>query len=123
MLSLHRDLFIGLPGELFMGMMALLFVVAIVSGVVAYGPFMRRLKFGTVRNERSSRLRWLDLHNLLGLVTPAWALVVVWALIDFVTIVVLDSGLYLWLSRRPSPLHCLDDIDQDGKARLTQPAG
>ena len=76
MLSLHRDLYAGLPGELFMGLMAVLFVLAIVSGVVIYGPFMRRLEFGTVRANRSTRLRWLDLHNLIGVTTLAWALVV-----------------------------------------------
>ena len=37
---------------------------------------MRKLDFGTVRRERSSRLKWLDLHNLLGVVTLVWALVV-----------------------------------------------
>lgn len=41
-----------------------------------YGPFMRKLPFGTVRRERSARLKWLDLHNLLGIVTLVWALVV-----------------------------------------------
>lgn len=76
MLKLHTDLFAGLPGELFMGFMALLFVAAIVSGGVLYGPFMRKLSFGTVRADRSTRLRWLDLHNLIGVVTLAWALVV-----------------------------------------------
>jgi len=76
MIRLHVDLFAGLPGELFMGAMALLFVAAIVSGVVLYGSFTRKLSFGTVRAERSRRARWLDLHNLLGVVTLAWALVV-----------------------------------------------
>ncbi|QOZ12273.1 PepSY domain-containing protein [Bradyrhizobium sp. CCBAU 51765] len=76
MLTLHRDLFAGLPGELFLGAMALLFIVAIVSGIAIYGPFMRKLDFGTVRAARSPRLRWLDLHNLLGVVTLGWALVV-----------------------------------------------
>lgn len=76
MYSLHTDLFAGLPGELFLGLMGLLFVVAIVSGVVLYGPFMRKLKFGTVRTNRTRRLKWLDLHNLLGIVTGAWMLVV-----------------------------------------------
>jgi uncharacterized iron-regulated membrane protein len=73
---LHVDLFVGLPATLFLGVMTLLFVLAIVSGVVIYGPFMRKLDFGTVRTGRSSRLKWLDLHNLLGVVTAAWALVV-----------------------------------------------
>jgi uncharacterized iron-regulated membrane protein len=76
MLSLHRDLFAGLPGELFMGLMALLFIAAIVSGVVLYAPFTRRLDFGTVRTDRSPRLKWLDLHNLTGIVLLAWTLVV-----------------------------------------------
>jgi len=76
MLRLHMDMFAGLPGALFMGSMGLLFVIAIVSGAVLYGPFMKKLDFGTVRVERGRRLKWLDLHNLLGIVTLAWALVV-----------------------------------------------
>ncbi|WBO23892.1 PepSY-associated TM helix domain-containing protein [Sphingomonas abietis] len=73
---LHSDLFAGLPGELLLGTMGLLFVTAIVSGVVLYGPFTRRLDFGIVRTGRSRRLRWLDLHNLLGVVTLAWTVIV-----------------------------------------------
>ncbi len=76
MLALHVDLFAGLAGELFLGFMGLLFCVAIVSGVVLYGPFMKKLEFGTVRATRSTRLKWLDLHNLLGIVTLVWAFVV-----------------------------------------------
>jgi uncharacterized iron-regulated membrane protein len=37
---------------------------------------MRRLDFGAVRSSHSSRLRWLDLHNLMGIVVMAWLLVV-----------------------------------------------
>jgi uncharacterized iron-regulated membrane protein len=76
MLALHTDLFAGLPGELFLGLMGSLFVASIVSGVVLYGPFMKKLPFGTVRTDRARRLKWLDLHNLLGAVTLAWTLVV-----------------------------------------------
>ncbi len=49
MAGLHEDLFIELPGELFLGFMAMLFVASIISGIVLYGPFMRKLEFGTVR--------------------------------------------------------------------------
>jgi uncharacterized iron-regulated membrane protein len=73
---LHVDLFAGLPGTLFLGFMGLLLVVAIVSGVVLYGPFMRKLDFGTVRRNASPRVKWLDLHNMLGIVTLVWASVV-----------------------------------------------
>lgn len=73
---LHVDLFSGEPGRLFLGAMGLLLVISLVSGTVLYAPFMRRVPFGTVRDGRSSSLRWLDLHDLLGIVTLVWALVV-----------------------------------------------
>ncbi len=66
----------ALPGMLFLGAMGLLLIEAIVSGVVLYAPFMRRLPFGTVRASKAARTRWLDYHNLLGVVTVAWVLVV-----------------------------------------------
>jgi uncharacterized iron-regulated membrane protein len=72
---LHTDMYAGLPGKLFLGLMGILFVVAIISGIVLYPPWMRRLDFGTVRN-RGRLLRWLDVHNLVGVVTIVWALVV-----------------------------------------------
>jgi len=70
-LTLHKDMFSGLPGELFLGAMGVVLVLSIVSGVVIYAPFTRRIDFGTIRH-RSRRLRWLDLHNLLGIVTVVW---------------------------------------------------
>jgi uncharacterized iron-regulated membrane protein len=76
MFHLHVDLYAGIWGKLFLGAMGLLLIVAIVSGVVLYAPFMRKLEFGTVRRARTTRLKWLDLHNLLGIVTLVWALVV-----------------------------------------------
>jgi uncharacterized iron-regulated membrane protein len=75
-LELHAEMFLGVGGGLFLGAMGLLLVAAIVSGIVLYAPFMRRLDFGTVRKDRLPRIRWLDLHNLLGIVTLAWLLVV-----------------------------------------------
>lgn len=76
LLELHIDMFLGLPGMLFLGAMGFLFVVAIVSGVVLYAPFMRKLDFGTLRTSRSTRVKWLDYHNLLGVVGLAWMTVV-----------------------------------------------
>ncbi|WP_347902386.1 PepSY-associated TM helix domain-containing protein [Pseudomonas purpurea] len=75
-LRLHVDMFAGLAGKLLLAFMGILFVVAIVSGTVLYLPFMRRQTFATVRHDKSTRLRWLDLHNLIGVVTLTWALVV-----------------------------------------------
>lgn len=76
MVKLHTDLFAGLAGTLFLGFMGLLFVASIVSGIVVYGPLMKKLPFGTVRRERSARLKWLDVHNVLGMATVSWAIVV-----------------------------------------------
>ena len=76
MLRLHVDMYAGLPGKLLLAFMGLLFALAIISGVVLYAPFMRRLDFATVRPNKSIRVRWLDLHNLIGVVTLTWAFVV-----------------------------------------------
>jgi uncharacterized iron-regulated membrane protein len=75
-LKLHTDMFMGLPGKLFLGGMGLLFLISIISGVVLYWPFARRLEFGTLRQGKSNRILWLDWHNLLGVLTVVWAFVV-----------------------------------------------
>ncbi|MDM8010060.1 MAG: PepSY domain-containing protein [Parasphingorhabdus sp.] len=76
LLQLHTDMFLGLPGMLFLAVIGILFTAALISGIVLYAPFMRKLDFGTVRVSRSPRLKWLDYHNLLGIVALAWMLVV-----------------------------------------------
>lgn len=76
LLQLHTDMFLGLAGMLFLGGMGVLFIVATVSGIILYAPFMRKLAFGTLRTSRSARLKWLDYHNLVGVVALAWTIVV-----------------------------------------------
>lgn len=76
LLRLHTDLYAGLAGYLFLGAMGLLFVASTVSGVVLYAPFMKKQPFGVFRTDRSRRLAWLDLHNLLGVATVVWVLTV-----------------------------------------------
>jgi uncharacterized iron-regulated membrane protein len=44
LLKLHVDMFAGLAGKLFLGAMGVSFVVAIVSGVVVYLPFWKKVK-------------------------------------------------------------------------------
>lgn len=73
--SLHVDLFAGQRGELFLGVMGVVFLASLVSGVVLYAPFLRHRPFGSVRRSKP-RSAWLDLHNLLGIATLVWALVV-----------------------------------------------
>jgi uncharacterized iron-regulated membrane protein len=76
MLKLHTDMFAGLPGKLFLGLMGILFCIAVISGVVVYAPSMRKQKFGVYRAERPRVVRWLDLHNLAGILLVVWTLVV-----------------------------------------------
>lgn len=76
MYYLHVEMLAGIPGKLFLGLMGVLFFIAIVSGVVLYGPIMKKYDFGMIRTQKSKRLKWLDLHNLLGIVTLVWASVV-----------------------------------------------
>ena len=75
-LQLHTDMFLGLPGMFFLGFMGVLFTLSVISGVVLYAPFMAKLDFGTVRRDKSARIKWLDYHNLLGVVATGWLLVV-----------------------------------------------
>lgn len=75
-LTLHSQLFLGPWGPLVLGVPAVLFLVALVSGAVIYAPFARRRPFGHVRLDRSRATKWLDLHNVVGVALVAWALVV-----------------------------------------------
>jgi uncharacterized iron-regulated membrane protein len=76
LLELHSSLLLGLPGEMVMALVGLVFLVSLISGAVVYAPFMRKLAFGTVRKARSARLKWLDTHNMVGIVALAWVAVV-----------------------------------------------
>lgn len=73
--DLHTELLLDDEGMLFLCVIGLCFIASIVSGVVIYGPFMRRVDFAEVRT-RSRKLYWLDIHNLGGIVIVAWLLVV-----------------------------------------------
>lgn len=75
-IRLHIDMFAGLPGTLFLGAMGVVLVASIVSGVVIYGPYMQKLAFGVIRRRRTSRILWLDVHNLLGMLTLGWFTIV-----------------------------------------------
>jgi uncharacterized iron-regulated membrane protein len=74
-LRLHTDLLAGQTGSWILVCVGLLFLVSVVSGIVVYGPFMRKLEFGSIRRN-STRAKWLDLHNLLGIAITLWLLVV-----------------------------------------------
>lgn len=72
LLDLHASLLMGLPGMFFLGFMGVVFMFSLISGVVVYAPFMRKIAFGTVRKTRSTRVKWLDTHNMVGIITLGW---------------------------------------------------
>ena len=73
--ALHTELLAGGAGEMVLAAVALCFLASLVSGVVLYAPFAAGRAFGAVR--RTGRVpRWLDLHNVIGIVLAAWLLVV-----------------------------------------------
>lgn len=72
MLRLHAELLAGPVGRLVLGVLGLCMLVSIGTGVVAYGPIMRRFRFGLLRTGRSPRMFLADLHKLLGAATLGW---------------------------------------------------
>ncbi len=118
LLRLHVDMFAGLPGMLFLGFMGLLLVASLISGAVLYGPYMRKLAFGTVRRHRSPRLKWLDVHNLLGIVTLAWLFVVgVTGVINTLAIPIFDHWKTTELAAMTAPYKHLSAVESGSAER------
>ncbi len=117
LLRLHVDLFAGLPGTLFLGFMGLLLAASLVSGAVLYGPFMRKLRFGTVRRDRAARLKWLDLHNLLGIATLVWFFVVgITGVINTLAIPIFGHWQSTQLAEMTAPYHGRPALADAGSA-------
>ena len=76
LLELHAQWFLGPLGELIGALIALLVLIALLSGLVVYAPYVKRIAFGVLRRGRGARLLQLDLHNFIGAVVLGWALVV-----------------------------------------------
>ncbi|MDP9139547.1 MAG: PepSY domain-containing protein [Pseudomonadota bacterium] len=76
LLELHAQWFLGPVGELIGALIALLVLLSLLSGIVVYAPYVRRIAFGVLRRGRGPRLLQLDLHNFIGALVLGWALVV-----------------------------------------------
>lgn len=130
MLRLHIEMFAGLPGKLFLGAMGGLFLIAIISGIVIYAPFVRDRSFGVVRRNRTSSVRWLDLHNLLGMSIAVWILVVgatgvinTWADLLIKVWQVKELGAMIAPYRKLPPLTEFASFDKSlGSAQKTEPS-
>lgn len=121
LLKLHVDLFAGFYGQMFVGVMGVLFVISTVSGLVVYGPFMKKLAFGLLRFGRNTRIVHTDLHNLFGVATLVWALVVglTGAILSFSPLIVgvwQDTELAAMIARHDEPATATA-VDVDAAAR------
>lgn len=75
--KLHAQLLMGPPGQILVGLFGLALLVSLGTGVVIYGPMMKRFAFGVLRRERHLRTLLADLHKLMGAASFGWTLVVV----------------------------------------------
>ncbi len=76
LLELHAEWFMGPLGRLLGALVGLLVTVSLLSGLVIYAPYMRKVVFGSIRWARGQRLTQLDLHNFIGAMVLGWAVVV-----------------------------------------------
>lgn len=74
--ELHAQWFLGQPGAILGGVIALLVVVSLLSGMCIYAPYMKKIVFGVLRKRKGQRVYQLDLHNLIGVTVAGWLLVV-----------------------------------------------
>lgn len=74
--ELHAQWFLGPAGAVVGGLIGVLVVISLVSGLVVYAPHARRVAFGVFRRGKGPRLYQLDLHNFIGAIVLGWALVV-----------------------------------------------
>ncbi len=75
-LKLHAELFAGPIGRILVGLVALAFLISLLSGAIVYGPLMKKFAFGLVRRDKAARTRFADLHKLFGAATLGWTFVV-----------------------------------------------
>ncbi|MDQ3230401.1 MAG: PepSY domain-containing protein [Pseudobdellovibrionaceae bacterium] len=76
LLILHRELFLGTPAKLYVGILGLIYAFILITGLVLYGPMMKRQRFGSLRTHLNPRHWWADLHKNFGALTFGWSLVV-----------------------------------------------
>lgn len=76
-LKIHSELFLGPFGKLLVGVIGLALLCSLCTGLVAYGPTMRRFSFGMLRRGGRRSLLFADWHRLVGASLSGWLVVVV----------------------------------------------
>lgn len=115
--DLHRTA--GIPGAVggyTMGVVAVLYALALISGTVLLLPRLKRQLFA-LRPEGGRRRAWLDLHNLLGLTALPFHLVIAITTAVFVFYAPLEQAM-----RALSPTADTDVAEAAGQGELLPPA-
>lgn len=115
--DLHRTA--GIPGAVggyTMGVVAVLYALALISGTVLLLPRFKRQLFA-LRPESGRRRAWLDLHNLLGLTALPFHLVIAITTAVFVFYAPLEQAM-----RALSPAADTDVAEAAGQGELLPPA-
>ena len=115
--DLHRTA--GIPGAVggyTMGVVAVLYALALISGTVLLLPRFKRQLFA-LRPEGGRRRAWLDLHNLLGLTALPFHLVIAITTAVFVFYAPLEQAM-----RALSPAADTDVAEAAGQGELLPPA-
>lgn len=103
---LHRSA--GIAGEIghdqagvyVMGIAAMLYFLALVSGVIMLLPTLRKTIFRLRPNKGRQRL-WLDSHNLIGIVSLPFHFIIAWSVIVFAFHDVLYTALTPFYGEQP----------------------
>ena len=115
--DLHRTA--GIPGAVggyTMGVVAVLYALALISGTVLLLPRLKRQLFA-LRPEGGRRRAWLDLHNLLGLTALPFHLAIAITTAVFVFYAPLEQAM-----RALSPAADTDVAEAAGQGELLPPA-
>lgn len=76
--EIHFSLAIpGMTGRTFLGFISLLYGLALVTGIVIHLPKLFK-DFWSLRQQQGERRHWLDLHNLIGVISLPFHLIFAW---------------------------------------------
>lgn len=67
----------GMTGRTFLGVISLLYGLALVTGIVIHLPRLTK-DFWLLRKKQGERRHWLDLHNLIGVISLPFHLIFAW---------------------------------------------
>lgn len=126
--EIHFSLAIpGITGRTFLGVISLLYGLALITGIVLHLPRLTK-DFWSLRDKQGERRHWLDLHNLIGVISLPFHLIFAWTgaiwglsalLYGLFNIAVFDQHLFSATGQTFMPM---SSVQRTGEAQLPLPA-